>query len=270
MAGARCQLGPSSDQPGLHGDRGDRRPRAGARAAHPQRRGPARNSADRARITISAGHDERRPAGQRAERGRGPARRRRSPAGSRPGPGSRLQAAIASSNSRASSHCLRSTHSSRSSLMWVGGPPNPMQPIRPHSRSTVARDARAGAGAVAPARRAAACRGAGAASAGTAGWNSSTTLPEGSSARICLPPGPVTISLRKLTPSARSRATSASMSSTMKWMRFQPPGPGLRPSGIGRPAELAGPASSSRRLPRVTSANAGAALNRTVKPRWPV
>ena len=27
----------------------------------------------------------------------------------------------------------------------------------------------------------------------------------------------------------------------MKWMRFQPPGPGLAPSGIGRPAELFGP-----------------------------
>ena len=40
-------------------------------------------------------------------------------------------------------------------------------------------------------------------------------------------------------------------------MRFQPPGPGLAPSGIGRPAELVGPLSRSRRLPRVTSANAG-------------
>ena len=48
------------------------------------------------------------------------------------------------------------------------------------------------------------------------------------------------------------------------------PGPGVRPSGIGRPAELAGPASSSRRLPRLTSANAGAAVNRSAKPRWPV
>ena len=53
----------------------------------------------------------------------------------------------------------------------------------------------------------------------------------------------------------------------MRWMRFQPPGPGLAPSGMGRPAELAGPLSSSRRLPRVTSAKAGAALVRTSKPR---
>jgi hypothetical protein len=33
-------------------------------------------------------------------------------------------------------------------------------------------------------------------------------------------------------------------------------GPGLAPSGIDRPAELVGPMSSSRRLPRATSANA--------------
>ena len=32
-----------------------------------------------------------------------------------------------------------------------------------------------------------------------AGWNSSTTLPEGSSSKIWRPPGPVTMSLRKLT-----------------------------------------------------------------------
>ena len=52
--------------------------------------------------------------------------------------------------------------------------------------------------------------------------------------------------------------------------KFHPPGSGVRPSGIGRPAELAGPLSSSLRLPRTTSANAGAALERTVKPKWVV
>jgi hypothetical protein len=36
------------------------------------------------------------------------------------GPGSRLHAAMASSNSCASSHCLRSTHSCRSSAMCAG------------------------------------------------------------------------------------------------------------------------------------------------------
>ena len=55
------------------------------------------------------------------------------------GPGSRLHVARASSNSRPSSQPRRSTHSSRSSRMWVGGPPNPMQPIRPHSRRIVSR-----------------------------------------------------------------------------------------------------------------------------------
>jgi hypothetical protein len=53
----------------------------------------------------------------------------------------------------------------------------------------------------------------------------------------------------------------------MKWIRFQPPGTGVRPSGIGRPAELAGPPSSRRRWPRVTSANAGTADDRTVNPK---
>jgi hypothetical protein len=44
----------------------------------------------------------------------------------------------------------------------------------------------------------------------------------------------------------------------------------MRPSGIARPAELVGPLNSRRRLPRTTSANAGAALERTVKPKWVV
>ena len=35
-----------------------------------------------------------------------------------------------------------------------------------------------------------------------------------------------------------------------RWMRFHPPGSGVRPSGIGRPAELFGPLSNRRRLPR--------------------
>jgi hypothetical protein len=52
----------------------------------------------------------------------------------------------------------------------------------------------------------------------------------------------------------------------MKWMRFQPPGPGFSPSDISRPAELVGPESRRRRLPRITSANAGAAFDRSSKP----
>ena len=58
--------------------------------------------------------------------------------------------------------------------------------------------------------------------------------------QIWRPPGPVTMSLRKLTPASRSRATSVAMSATMSWMRFRPPELGLVPSGMGRPAELAG------------------------------
>src|SRR4051812_33042073 len=77
------------------------------------------------------------------------------------------------------------------------------------------------------------------------------------------------MSLRNVRPAARSRSTSAAMSSTMKWMRFHPPGAGVRPSGIARPAELLGPLSSRRRLPRTPSAKAGAALNRSVNPKGP-
>ncbi len=48
------------------------------------------------------------------------------------------------------------------------------------------------------------------------------------------------------------------------------PGRGWLPSGMGRPAELAGPLSSRRRWPRRTSAKAGAALEMTLKPKWVV
>src|SRR6266540_3667612 len=54
------------------------------------------------------------------------------------GPGRRLVAAMPSSNSRSDSHRRWSTHSWRRSAMWAGGPPNPMQPIRAHSRATTA------------------------------------------------------------------------------------------------------------------------------------
>jgi len=65
------------------------------------------------------------------------------------------------------------------------------------------------------------------------GSNNSTGFPAGSSTRTCLPPIPDTISLRNLAPDVRRRSTSSSMFSTSIWMRFQPPGSGLRPSGMG-------------------------------------
>src|SRR4051812_19407993 len=49
---------------------------------------------------------------------------------------------MASSNSWSLSQPRRVTHSSRSSAMCVGGPPNPMHPIRPHSRTTTLRPGR--------------------------------------------------------------------------------------------------------------------------------
>ncbi len=53
------------------------------------------------------------------------------------GPGRRLVVATASSNSTEPSQPCCSTQSSRNMLMWVGGPPNPVQPMRPHSRTMV-------------------------------------------------------------------------------------------------------------------------------------
>ena len=85
-------------------------------------------------------HDDRRQRRSRCRRprrrgARAAARRSRSPPASRPGPGSRLVAAIACSNSSSVSHSRRSTHSSRSSAMCTGGPPKPVTPMRPHSRA---------------------------------------------------------------------------------------------------------------------------------------
>src|SRR5918993_3714451 len=83
-------------------------------------------------------------------------------------------------------------------------------------------------------------------------------LPEGSSSRICLPPLPPTISLRKCASVSRNASTSLLRSSTSSWMRFQPPGSGLRPSGMGWPAPPA-PGSLSRRRssPRERTAKPG-------------
>ena len=53
------------------------------------------------------------------------------------GPGSRLVAEMPSSNSWALSHRRSSTQSFRNSAMWAGGPPNPMTPMRLHSRTMV-------------------------------------------------------------------------------------------------------------------------------------
>ena len=53
------------------------------------------------------------------------------------GPGRRFVAATPSSNSLAASQWRSSTQRRRSREMWAGGPPKPMQPMRPHSRAMV-------------------------------------------------------------------------------------------------------------------------------------
>ena len=46
------------------------------------------------------------------------------------------------------------------------------------------------------------------------GWKTSIALPDGSSTRICCPPGPEMIALRKFAPASVIAATVAAMSST--------------------------------------------------------
>src|SRR2546427_3115696 len=58
--------------------------------------------------------------------------------------------------------------------------------------------------------------------------NSSTTLPSGSSSKICLPPGPTTTSLRKRRPARFISATRDTRSSISTTKRFHPPGSGRR------------------------------------------
>ena len=74
---------------------------------------------------------------------------------------------------------------------------------------------------------------------------------------LWVPPGPLTGGLLNGTPCAASRSASAAASSTSRTRRFQPPGSGRVPSGIGRAAELCGPLSQRTRSPRSTIANAG-------------
>ena len=58
------------------------------------------------------------------------------------GPGRRFVEAIPSSNSSGPIHPFSSTQRRRSSAMWVGGPPKPMNPSRAHSFAIVDSDTR--------------------------------------------------------------------------------------------------------------------------------
>ena len=138
---ARAQLGLSRVQPAWTATAATAAP-ATAPAPFTHSGGvPARNSADSARMQASPGRMKASPPASAPTRPR--TRQAQKMASSvEAGPGSRLHAAMASSNSCASTHRLRSTHSCRSSAMCAGGPPKPTHPIRPHSRTTVPRPAR--------------------------------------------------------------------------------------------------------------------------------
>ncbi len=139
-AEARFQLGVSSAHPAATATAATAPP-APAPTPRTQTGGaPARNSAESTRMMIRPGTMNARPPTRAPSR---PHTRQAQKIASSvdAGPGSRLQVAIASSNSAASSQPSRSTHSRRKSAMWAGGPPNPVTPIRPHSRSTTPRPA---------------------------------------------------------------------------------------------------------------------------------
>ena len=137
-ADARFQLGPSRLHPAWTATAATAAPAPAPRPRIHSGGAPARNSAARTRMRISPGTMKASPPTTAPSRPR--TRHAQKIASSvDAGPGSRLHAAIASSNSAASSHPRLSTHSRRSSAMCAGGPPNPVTPIRPHSRSTVPR-----------------------------------------------------------------------------------------------------------------------------------
>ncbi len=97
-----------------------------------------RNRADSARMTIKPGTMKQSPPVRAPAQPRSRQAQRMANCVDA-GPGSRLQAAMPSSNSVAEIHSRSSTHSLRRRAMWVGGPPNPMHPMRPHSRAMVVR-----------------------------------------------------------------------------------------------------------------------------------
>src|SRR5215472_3548810 len=168
----RCQLGPSREAPAWTATAGTAAPAPAPAPSTHSGGEPARYSAAKARITIRPGTMNAIPPASAPAR---PWTRQAQKIASsvEAGPGSRLQAAIASSNSCAEIQPRRSTHSCRSSAMCAGGPPNPMQPMRLHSRAIVSSETSGRAGAGDPA-----LGGGGGASAGSA-WAGGADPPGG-------------------------------------------------------------------------------------------
>ena len=95
-----------------------------------------------------------------------------------------------------------------------------------------------------------------------AGWNSSMRFPDGSQARTWEPPGPVTTSLRNVTPAAARRAISRVEVVDDEVDPVPPARAGAarrRPSG--RPRSSAGRTAAAAGCRAVTSAKAGSALS---------
>ena len=131
-----------------------------------------------ARISTRPGTMNASAADHAPPRGRGPARRRRSPAGSMPGRGAGCRRRLASSKSASVEPASAAPRTARAAARCgVGGPPKPRQPIRPQSLWPPLRACE---------RRLVAVLRAGGHDAGrAAGWKSSIGLPDGSSSRTC-------------------------------------------------------------------------------------
>ena len=100
--------------------------------------------------------------------------------------------------------------------MWAGGPPKPMQPIRPHSRSTVARLAPSpGTASRPPGRRP------GRMSASSAAWSAGMSLTNSGGASVCESAATILTSVKAM---VRSTGSAASLSRTAAVARASAPG----------------------------------------------
>ena len=251
----RRQLAGTRPGPGVHRDRRDGRAGSGAGAAHPERWRAGKEQRGEREDQCEARNDERDATDDRAgaaahSSGAVDRELRRRRAGQQVARGDRVLELLGGQPT------LLSTHRSRSSAMWAGGPPKPMQPIRPHSRDCPQRRNRSPKFSV-TVRHRRSTRG---------GLEELDRVARRVVEEHWEPPGPVTMSLRNGSPAARSRSVSARCRRRRGGSGSSRPAAGWRPSGIARPAELWARSVKSA-ADRVTSANAGAALDRRVKPR---
>ena len=175
------------------------------------------------------------------------------------GPGSSWHAALASSNSRAVIQPRRSIISSRSSATCAGGPPKPIVPIRPHSRSDRGQRDPHGGATILPARGAPVRRAGGAARGAR---RPRPRRPTARSPRACARARWRTSSARS-TCSARARrcAPRSSPARRTRWSCSARPAP-ARPRSPGSPPSTPTPPSRSSRRSTPAAPRCAAVIER--------